>query len=232
MKLKTIATLLLPVSIAMTALSATPAFATTSQNKNYTSVSSELDFATNVFNYQEGKGISERFRANTDNAKGRPQSGDTRNFLSLGLGGSAIFEFGEYFFPEITIWETTWGTQKNQNGHNEKVEVLVGNDLNNWISLGIIENIDDGAYIKPEGATIKAQDKNIANTLFRYVKLVDKSPTISTSTEKATSGDGFDVNAIAVKGAKAVPEPTSMMGLLTFGAIGANSLYKRKKRKA
>lgn len=215
-------------------IGAAPAFANT-------------NFATGVVEYTEGSGIKDNQRnqrTDTDNALGsylntydRAKHGSEEkflvnknlDFLSLGLGGEAIFEFGSYFFPEITVWETTWGKKKNQEQHDERLEVLVSNDLQEWVSLGIIENIAGGAYNSVDGATISADEgSELSSQLFRYVKVVDESPV------PGSSRDGFDVNAIAVKGsgkfAKAVPEPASILGLLTVGVVGAGSLGKRKKK--
>ncbi|AFY48255.1 hypothetical protein Nos7524_2413 [Nostoc sp. PCC 7524] len=232
MKIAIVAAIALPISLATTTLIAAPSLAVAATNNT------DLSYATKVLEYNAGAGIQESFRTNTNNALGTPQAdpsnNSNKNFLSLGLGGSAIFEFGGKFLPEVTLWETTWGgtAKRDQNYHNEKVEVFVGNDLKNWISLGIIENIDDGAYINPGGATIKAKDQNIATTLFQYLKLVDVSPTkaTQTATEKATSGDGFDVNAVAVKTVQSVPEPGSILGLLAFGTLGVKLGLKPKKQ--
>lgn len=205
------------------------------------------DFATGVVEYTEGSGIEANHRAkrtDTDNALGsqlktydeqkhgseeRFLVNKNKDFLSLGLGGEAVFEFGQYFFPEITVWETTWGEKDGQGEHDERLEVLVSNDLEEWVTLGIIENIAGGAYNSVDGATIgAAEGSELSNQLFRYVKVMDKSP------NPGTSRDGFDVNAIAVKGSgkfvKAVPEPASILGLLTVGVVGAGSLGKRKKK--
>lgn len=218
-----VASISLAVSAAI-GISAAPAFA-------------QSTFATGVDQYTEGTGIkaSQRWRANTDNALGSyldTYKGDTseknffigqnKDFLSLGLGGEAVFEFGTLFFPEITVWETTHGDKgRKQNKYDEQVEVFVGNDKDsdNWISLGRIYNIADGAYDNSDGATIKG-DSGISNQLFKYVKLVDRSP-------NGNRRDGFDVNAIAVK---SVPEPASILGLLTVGVVGGGSLGKRKKK--
>ncbi|MEL6459922.1 MAG: PEP-CTERM sorting domain-containing protein [Cyanobacteria bacterium J06621_15] len=215
-------------------IGAAPAFANT-------------NFATGVVEYTEGSGITDaqrERRTDTDNALGsylntydqnKHESEEkflvskNKDFLSLGLGGEAIFEFGEYFFPEITVWETTWGEKSGQGQHDERLEVLVGNDLEEWVSLGVIENIAGSAYNSVDGATISAAEgSELSNQLFRYVKVIDQSPV------PGTSRDGFDVNAIAAKGSgkfvKAVPEPASILGLLTVGVLGAGSLGKRKKK--
>lgn len=216
-------------------ISAAPAFANT-------------DFATGVVEYNQGKGVS-KSRSIEEKALGSydksfvgtkesetslknffignktEENNKNYDFLSLGFDGSAIFEFGTLFLPEITVWETTHGDKgRNQNRYDEQVEVFVGNELGEgaeWISLGIIENIADGAYDNSDGATIAADENSEAfGQLFQYVKLVDKS-------EVKNGRDGFDVNAIAVK---SVPEPASILGLLTVGVVSAGSLGKRKKK--
>jgi hypothetical protein len=218
---KKILSTLLPFSIAATALSATPVFAGT------------LDFATKVVEYKEGKGISNStpWRRNTDNALGSYDKGykgeeanvekffhtENKNFMSLGLGGEAIFEFGKKFNKEVTVWETTWGSaNEKQSYHDERIQIFVGNDLNNWLSIGTIKNIADGAYKEKEGATLQIGNSNT----YKYVKVVDKS-------QVAAGRDGFDVNAIAVKG---VPEPTSLLGIMAFGAVSVSSFKKRKQQ--
>ncbi|BAZ36977.1 hypothetical protein NIES4101_28980 [Calothrix sp. NIES-4101] len=49
------------------------------------------------------------------------------------------------------------------------------------------------------------------------MKVLDQSKT-------GNDRDGFDVNAIAVKGVQSVPEPASLLGLMAVGAISASSL--------
>ncbi|AFY99968.1 PEP-CTERM sorting domain-containing protein [Calothrix sp. PCC 6303] len=212
---------LLPFSIAATALSTTPVFAGT------------LDFATNVLEYKEGQGIQTSWRRITDNALGSYDKGykgeeadvekffhtKNQNFLSLGLGGEAIFEFGKKFTKEVTVWETTWGSaNEKQSYHDERIQIFVGNDLKNWLSIGTIKNIADGAYKEKEGATLQIGN----NDTYKYVRVVDKS-------QVADGRDGFDVNAIAVRGVtQAVPEPGAILGLL---AVGGMVVAKSKKQK-
>ena len=112
-------------------ISAAPAFANT-------------NFATKA-KYTEGSNITRDRdnRTNADNALGsyldtydqqKHKSEENfllnknKDFLSLGLGGEAIFEFGQYFFPEITLWETTWGEKDGLKQHDERLEVFVGNE--------------------------------------------------------------------------------------------------------
>lgn len=173
------------------------------------------------------------YRRNTDNAllsydknATRVQGGqirfnpESRDFLSLGLGGKAIFSFGTDFTQEVRIWETTWGSHNNQSAHDERVKIFVGNtasfDATDWVALGDVWNIRDQADRKVDGVQRRIND----GRTYRYVKVVDISPS------NTRSLDGFDVNAIAVR---AVPEPTTMSGL----AIAAGGVFAmRRRRKA
>lgn len=209
--------LAIPVSLFVTALAAVPSIAGT------------LTYATKV-EFYDNKGTSmDNYRKDTSNALGAPQldpnNNSNQDFLSLGIGGEAIFSFGTLFSGQVTLWETTWGNYSQQSQYDEKVQVLVGNDLgsNDWLDIGTIENIDDNAFKSPLGASLQINNNNT----YKYVKLIDKSPRLA-------GRDGFDVNAIAVMGVDAVsvPEPTSSLGLLALGTFGASSLLKRKQQKA
>jgi hypothetical protein len=221
-----LASLVLPISVIATALvtafSAAPSWAGT------------LNFATNVTSHQQGTGIADEWRKETHRATGsylKGYTGNTSNssavknflngqnkdFLSLGVGGQAVFEFGTHFSGSVTLWETTWGEKSNQAAYDERVEVFVGNDLQNWLSIGTIQNIADNAYISSNGATLNINNNNT----YKYVRLLDKS-------ENKSGRDGFDVNAIAVRGVS-VPEPTSVLGVLVFGTVAAGGLSKKKK---
>ena len=154
-----------------------------------------------------------------------------QNFLSLGIGGRAVFNFGQNFSGEATLWETTQGYKSSQSAYDEQVDLyygsfgssvdwsLLANDLSQWTSAGRIKNIDDGAYNTLAGA---------ANTgfspvgVFNYILLVDRSP-------QGRNRDGFDVNAIAVNGVEnqEIPEPTLVFGLLLIGSLGAQRLRQR-----
>ena len=100
----------------------------------------------------------------------------------------------------------------------KQVEVFVGNDLENWLSIGVIENIADEAYIG--GATLNIGNDNS----YEYLRLVDLSTV-------AEGRDGFDINAIAVNiDMESVPETTPTLGLLAVCALAASSLLKRKQQ--
>ncbi|TAF03164.1 MAG: PEP-CTERM sorting domain-containing protein [Nostocales cyanobacterium] len=258
MKLSAIAALVLPASVAITTLGATPSLAGTptwvttegiTRNElNYTvsnTQSTDWVYATQAITAPFGTGITDNRRKTLSYATGAPQfaydSSNNPYFLSLGVGGTAFFDFGTQFLPEITLWETTDGNKSRQSDYNEQVDVYVavdqgslsGNALTTrledntiWTLLGDVKNITDGAYNNRYGATIKSKDSSIANSLYRYVKLVDKS-------QNTGGRDGFDVNAIAVKGvSQSVPEPASILGLLAFGAFGVSSTLKGKQQNA
>ncbi len=201
-------------------------------------------YATGVSYYGPGSGIkeSDAYRKNTASALGSPNlTADSsngydgnRDFLSLGLGGRAIFDFGQDFSGNVTLWETTWGNKPGQGSYDERVDVYYGNfaagadwgvlakDLTQWTSAGQIKNIEDGAYNTAAGATLTGP-----SGVFNRVLLVDKS--------KVGNGkDGFDVNAIAVQGIEQqeVPEPTSILSLLMVGALGIQQIKASRKSTA
>ncbi|MGC1310295.1 MAG: PEP-CTERM sorting domain-containing protein [Phormidesmis sp.] len=196
-------------------------------------------YATDVVYYDSNGTVMNDYRSNTNNALGAPGlTTDSSNgydgnkdFLSLGLGGRAVFNFGQSFTGAATIWETTWGNKSKQSSYDEQVDIYYGNftssanwstlanDLSQWTKAGEILNIKDGAYNTAKGAT----NAGFApEGIFNYILLVDKS-------EKKKDRDGFDVNAIAVQGIETqdVPEPTAVLGLLMVGALGTQQLRKR-----
>lgn len=91
-------------------------------------------------------------------------------------------------------------------------------DLNQWVYAGDIFNIEDGAFSNADGATNAGA---ALEGVFSHVLLVDKSK---------VSGDGFDVNAIAVNGvgSQDVSEPASALGLVMLGAVSGSFLLKRQ----
>lgn len=210
MKLFTKALLALPVSMAIAALGAAP------------SAAMGLTYATSVESYNPGGGIGADYRKDTDNALGAPQFNydSNRDFLSLGIGGEAIFSFDNPFHTSVTLWETTWGQKRNQSSYDERVEVFVGNALDgSWKSLGIIQNIADNAYRSEDGATLSIADGNSYN----FLRLVDRSP-------NRGGRDGFDVNAVAsYTSGQPVPEPATMSGL-AVAAVGMVVARRRKRQ--
>ncbi|MDB9509761.1 PEP-CTERM sorting domain-containing protein [Kamptonema animale CS-326] len=193
----------IPFSLALTALVAAP------------SLAGSLTFATNVEEFNEGVGIQEAYRRNAANALGAPQLNaysSTKDFLSLGVGGSAIFSFGTQFTNKVTLWETTWGDKNGrQSAYDEQVEIFASNSLDGvWTRLGLIKNIEDGAYNTAAGASLTFDG------IFQYLKLVDKSAA-------GSDRDGFDVNGIGVE---SVPEPFTIAGMV----LGASGMIAARRR--
>lgn len=95
---------------------------------------------------KNGRRIS-RFRSNPDRALGPPQENDTFNFVSLGFGGSIVFELSEpvvddgTYKPDIVLVETTFGRademcfQENKKHYPESVFILVSEDGEKWYSI-------------------------------------------------------------------------------------------------
>jgi hypothetical protein len=224
---------IIPASLAMTAVTATA------------SVAASLTYATEVESYQQGvfkysdQGKLEA-RTQLDSALGSPEKGgnvdQVSNFLSLGLGGEAVFSFGTGFSGEVKIWETTWGEKSSQSDYWEEVKIYVGKTQNEWFELGNIQNIADGAYDPSDhnktngqldgGASLLTTDLFGAE-VFNFVKVVDVTP----ESQWKSNRDGFDINAIAVEGVS-VPEPASTLGLMAVGVLGMGSLTKKRQNKA
>ncbi len=195
--------------------------------------------ATDVVYYDNNNSVSEA-RSKTVNALGVDSYNNGGYFMSLGLGGRAVFDFGQDFSGEISLWESTGsnapvtlGNYQVQSDYDERVDIYYGNfdnvvdwqsvagDLSQWSYAGDIFNIADGAYLA-DGATNAGE---AAEGVFNYVMLVDKSQAVN-------GRDGFDVRAIAVtpveSDPEAVPEPTSALSLLMLSSIGIIRFLKRK----
>jgi len=197
-------------------------------------------YATDVVYYDNNGTSMADYRKDVTNALGDPGlTADSANgysgnkdFLALGLGGRAVFNFGQDFAGEVNIWETTWGGKSKQSSYDERIDIYYGNfesgadwssvsnDLTQWTNAGEILNIQDNAYNTANGASNSGFSPE---GIFNHVLLVDKS-------QVKSGRDGFDINAIAVKGVeqKEVPEPTAVLGLLMVGAFGIQVRRKHK----
>lgn len=224
MKLLTQALLAAPLTLLASTLVSVPAQA------------ADLTFATKVEAYNPGfatydgsKTVVANDRDNPTEALGafNVPTGDVYNsgnnkFLSLGLGGSAIFSFGTLFQNQVRLWETTWGYKSSQEAYDEEVEVYVSKNLNDWSFVKLVKNIADGAYNTKTGTVVNLP----VGEIYQYVKLVDKSAQVR-------DRDGWDVSAIAVEAAPsaaAAPEPTTMAGLALAGA--GLTAYRRRFKAA
>ncbi len=204
--------LALPLSFAVGAIAtAAPSFAIS------------LTYADTVEVFNPGSGINDPNRRVQDHALDAPQLNYNNNqhFLSLGYEGEAIFSFGTEFHEQVTVWETTWGTKSSQSQWDERIDVFVGNNLDgsdeDWRYIGEIFNISDQATHNEAGATLTFE----GSETYQYVRLVDKSP---------KRLDGFDVNAVGVKGveSKSVPEPSSALSLLALSLLAKFGIKRRQ----
>jgi hypothetical protein len=157
----------------------------------------------------------------TEDALGEPTQNDNGgvNFLSLGLGGSAVFEFDASFNLASIIIETTWGDPEN---YKEGADVYVGNSLDTdeftWIT-GIDNWSTDG----------QTEVSLPVSSTYQYLLVVD---TTETTYPNSPSTDGFDINAVGVKFAipnQQTPVPAAVW-LLGSGLIGLVCLRKRMTR--
>lgn len=163
----------------------------------------------NSVEYTPGTGITDPSRKHTDSALG----GIDGAFLSLGIGGSAVFSFGQTFTTPIAIIEFNKSTKGNS---YEAVKVfgILGNGIPTF--LGVVENMY--AQAAQGGFVISG------NYVFDKLLLTD----ISTS---GKNRDGFDVDAISVTAYDMVaPVPLPAAGVLLAGAVGSLALARRKRR--
>lgn len=159
-------------------------------------------FVTQVVEYNEGAGITQAPRRETANAIGAPDG----KFLSLGLGGSAIFSFGTAFRSTVTLTEVTFG---NRAGHFERVQLFGLKTLGGPATfLGTVTNAAATATLDFMG-------------IFRFLKVVDTSPV-------RPSRDGFDIDSISVA---AIPVPAAG-GLLALGLLGLAGMRRRRSAQA
>jgi hypothetical protein len=187
--------------------------------------SADTLWATDVAWEAGGRVKMNSFRANTDNALGssdKDNAGD-KNFLSLGLGGYAIFDFGAEFAETVEVVETTWG---NRGGYKEFAEVWVagsGFDFDAYVTgegfpeddfvfAGQIDNQDAQGYSAVDLA-------GLSDSPFRYVAILDRT---------GGNKDGFDVNAVGVSPVQLNPTPEPGAFLL-FG-MGLAGLYAARRR--
>jgi hypothetical protein len=205
---------------------------------NDPSQAQSLTFANKVESYNAGYATYGGRRTTVEDGRDNPEealgafnvpTGNVYNsgnqkFLSLGLGGSAVFSFGTLFQNQVRLWETTWGFKSGQNAYDEQVDVYVGNSLDNWTFAKTVKNIADGAYNTKTGTVV-----NLAQgETYQYVKLVDKSA-------RVRDRDGWDISAIAVESATsssaAVPEPATMAGM-ALASLGMTIVRRKAKKQA
>lgn len=170
-------------------------------------------------------------RYNQASALGSPNANASTNsgFLSLGLHGAAVFDFGVEFNAAAIVFETTNG---RANYLTETAAVFVAdssfnfNGLNPGNGLATLpeSGFSDHGFTYVGNVTSKTAssvlDLSSLDGPFRYVLLKD-----ITSVGDEAGYDGFDVDAVGVS---PVPEPGTMM-LLGLGMAGVAIYGKRRK---
>ena len=164
-----------------------------------------LSYATNVL--WDGATDIGSDRSDPANAVGAPDG----DFLSLGMGGVAAFDFGTSFDATAIVFEVTWGTRDN---YPEYAKVFVGNDftlnISAYTEVGTIQNDVDQNVIDLS---------SVAGSPFRYVLVQDY-----TQDSGGIIGDGFDIDAVGVA---PVPEPATII-LLGTGLLGLAGASRKK----
>lgn len=154
-------------------------------------------YATTVVSYTPGTGITDPDRMVTDHALGAPDD----EFLSLGLGGSAVFSFGRTFTGPGQIYEITY----SRPGYTETASLFGSVDGVNYDFIASVNNTDEESIFTFAGT-------------YNYLKVWDNSPV-------RAGRDGFDIDAVSVS---AVPIPAA--GLLLAGGLGLLGTRKLRRK--
>lgn len=166
-------------------------------------------------------------RYRLSDALGAPDPATNKvDFLALGIGGYAIFDFGQAFDNEAMVVETTYG---NRQGYPEHAEILVAGEG--------FSSIFEDYKTDPVGS------QNAPTDMFASVGHIDNSQMTSTvdlsgqggpfrylmvrdATSNSPSYDGFDIDAVGVA---PVPEPGTVV-LLGLGLIGVAGVRRKMKK--
>ena len=172
-----------------------------------------LSYATDVLWDNTGINVTAASRTDSNNALGEPDG----NFLSIGLGGIAAFDFGVSFDATAIVFETTWG---NRDNYPEYANVYVGDtfslDPGDYTFVGLIRNDVDQIMIDLTGTP---------GNPFQYVLVQDATEQYGGFTQfSGNPADGFDIDAVAVA---PVPEPATVL-LFGVGLIGLAGFGRKK----
>jgi hypothetical protein len=166
-------------------------------------------WATRVVSYNPAGSVAAN-RQIAANALGSPTAtvpGSTVNFCTLGIGGQIILRFDTPFTNDMAIvYETTYG---NPASCLSLADLFVSQKNNLYVLVGkvfYVPNSEGGYKISLAGIP--------ADGPFHYLKLVDTS-------SRSQDSDGFDLNAVGVTPATAVPFPAAgWAGLSLLGGLG------------
>lgn len=163
-------------------------------------------YATSVDSITPGTGVVPP-RDVAANALGAPDG----KFLSLGIGGSAVFSFGRNFQAPGSMIEVTWG---NRSRYIETADVfgLAAGGVRTL--LGQLINTTNGGVIALNFAGV-----------FDQLEVVDTS-TDPMDPREARARDGWDIDSISVTPA---PIPLPAGGVLLLSALGGVALLRRRK---
>lgn len=152
-------------------------------------------YATDVDSYTPGANVT------PDRAKPELALGEADGkFLSLGLGGSAVFEFGTKFNAPATLFEITFGSRVR---NLESVDVY-----------GIFDGM----------TTLLGSLSNTGTGAFSFAGVFTQLLVVDTTT--SGSGDGYEIDAVNVTPA-AIPLPAG--GLLLLSALGGALVLTRRR---
>jgi hypothetical protein len=186
-----------------------------------TSMALSYSYATDV-RWDDGTGVTLSStvgsRYNQTSALGSPDS----TFLSLGLGGLAVFDFGAEFDAAAVVFETTYGTRST---YPESANVYVADSSYDFFGLNSVNggatiNVSDFNFVASISNATASTTINLTGGPFRYLLVQD-------ATAGGPSTDGFDVNAVGVS---PVPEPGTL--LLIGSGLAGLALYRRRMNKA
>ena len=169
-------------------------------------------------------------REDPDNALGA-YDGD---FLSLGLGGAAVFSFAYPFDSQASVVEVTWD---NTGHHSEAANVYVwsqedgltfdqtyGQSGSNWEFVDAINNEPATPGSDTNTSTLSLTSANLnAASPFLYLAIVDT--TLPSDFSAGAAIDGFDIGSVSAN----VPEPATMM-LFGAGLAGLAGIGRRRKK--